>query len=200
MDFLGSPLFTNLLYLVLVAGLWLAALAIVSPGTGTLEVLTFFTLIAAGFGMAYVEINWWAVVVLVFGAVFLILALRFKHEETWLSLSAVAFCVGSVFLFRLEDGSAAVHPAVAVSASAVTMVFFWIALRNSIIAYKSSPVIDLAKLQGEIGEVRTVLDPVGSIYVSGELWTARAEAKLKVGTKVRVRDREGLILIVEAVE
>ena len=200
MDFLGSPFFTNLLYLVLVAGLWLAALAIVSPGTGTLEVLAFFTLVAAGFGMAYVAINWWAVAVLILGVVFLLMALRLKREEIWLFLSAIAFCLGSVFLFRLEEGGAAVHPAVAISASAVTMVYFWIALRNSIIAYKSSPVIDLSKLQGEIGEVRTPLDPTGSIYVAGELWTARAEANLKVGTKVRVRDREGLILIVEAAE
>ena len=200
MDFLGSPVFTNLLYLVLVAGVWLTALAIVSPGTGTLEVLAFSTLIAAGFGMAYVAINWWAVVVLILGVIFLLLALRLKREEMWLFLSAVAFCLGSVFLFRLEEGGAAVHPAVAISASAVTMVFFWIALRNSIIAYKSSPMIDISKLQGAIGEVRTPLDPTGSIYVSGELWTARADAKMKVGTKVRVRDREGLVLIVEAAE
>lgn len=200
MDFLGSPLFTNLLYLVLVAGLWLAALAIVSPGTGTLEVLAFFALLASGFGMAYVAINWWAVVVLLIGVVFLLLALRLKREEVWLLLSAITFCIGSVFLFRLEEGGFAVHPAVAIATSAVTMVYFWIALRNSIIAYKSSPVIDLSKLKGAIGEVRTPLNPLGSIYVSGELWTARAESDLDVGTKVRVRDREGLILIVESAE
>ncbi len=200
MDFLGSPLFTNLLYLVLVAGLWLTALAIVSPGTGTLELLAFFTLVAAGFGMAYVAINWWAVIVLIVGIVLLLLALRLEHEEVWLLLSAAAFCVGSVFLFRLEEGGTAVHPAVAISASVVTMGYFWIALRNSIVAYKSSPMIDLSKLQGAIGEVRTTLDPTGSVYVSGELWTARAESPLDVGAKVRVRDREGLILIVESAE
>ncbi len=200
MDFPGSPLFPNLLYLVLVAGLWLTALAIVSPGTGTLEVLAFFTFVAAGFGMRYVEINWWAIIVLLLGIVFLFLALRLSHEEVWLLLSAAAFCVGSVFLFRSEEGGVAVHPAVAISASAVTMGYFWIALRNSIVAYKSSPVMDLSKLQGAIGEVRTPLDPTGSVYVSGELWTARAESPLDVGTKVRVCGREGLILIVESAE
>jgi membrane-bound serine protease (ClpP class) len=61
-------------------------------------------------------------------------------------------------------------------------------------------VIDLSKLLGEIGEVRTPLDPTGSVYISGELWTARAESTLDVGTKVRVCDREGLILVVEPVE
>ena len=47
---LESALFPNLLYLVLVAGIWLAALAVVSPGTGVLELLAFFALGAAGLG------------------------------------------------------------------------------------------------------------------------------------------------------
>jgi membrane-bound serine protease (ClpP class) len=200
MDFIGSPLFTNLLYLVLVIGLWLTALAIVSPGTGVLEVLAFSTLGIAVIGMSQVALNWWAIIVLILGVVFLLLALRLKREEMWLLLSAAAFCVGSVFLFRLEGGGVGVYPAVAIITSAVTMAYFWIALRNSIIAYKSRPVIDLSKLLGAIGEVRTPLDPTGSVYISGELWTARAESPLDVGTKVRVRDREGLILVVEPVE
>jgi membrane-bound serine protease (ClpP class) len=200
MDFLGSPLFTNLLYLVLVIGLWLTALAIVSPGTGVLEILAFSTLGIAVIGMSQVALNWWAILVLALGVVLLLLALRLKHEEVWLLLSGAAFCVGSVFLFRLEEGGVGVYPVVAVITSVVTMAYFWIALRNSIIAYKSRPVIDLSKLLGAIGEVRTPLDPTGSVYISGELWTARAESPLDVGTKVRVRDREGLILVVEPAE
>jgi membrane-bound serine protease (ClpP class) len=53
---------------------------------------------------------------------------------------------------------------------------------------------------GEIGEVRTALDPTGSIYVAGELWTARSEKVLEPGEKVKVLDREGLLLIVEPVD
>ena len=200
MEFIGSPLFTNLLYLVLVIGLWLTALAIVSPGTGVLEVLAFSTLGIAVIGMSQVALNWWAIIVLILGVIFLLLALRLKREEMWLLLSAAAFCAGSVFLFRPEGGGVGVYPVVAVITSVVTMAYFWIALRNSIIAYKSKPVIDLSKLLGEIGEVRTPLDPTGSVYISGELWTARAESTLDVGTKVRVCDREGLILVVEPVE
>jgi membrane-bound ClpP family serine protease len=49
----------------------------------------------------------------------------------------------------------------------------------------------------QIAEVRTELNPVGSIYALGELWTARADKPLKPGTKVRVTGREGLVLIVE---
>jgi membrane-bound serine protease (ClpP class) len=200
MTFVDTPLFSNLLYLLLVAGLWLAALAVVSPGTGVLEVLAFFALAGAGFGTLYLPLNGWAIVFLVIGTVLLIMALRLPREELWLGLSAVAFCVGSVFLFRLKQGGPAVHPLVAISTSVLTLAYFWVAVRNAIAAHKSRPSIDASALMGKIGEVRTALNPTGSIYVAGELWTARADSTIDVGSKVKVKDRNGLILLVELVE
>jgi hypothetical protein len=46
MSLFDSPLFPNLIYLSLMAGLWFAALAIVSPGTGALELLALVALAA----------------------------------------------------------------------------------------------------------------------------------------------------------
>ncbi|NIS83118.1 MAG: hypothetical protein GTO14_23605 [Anaerolineales bacterium] len=200
MEFLGSPLFANLLYLFLVAGLWLAALAVVTPGTGYLELLAFFALAGAGFGTLYVALNGWAIIVLILGAVFLILALRLPREEIWLALSALALCVGSVFIFRLREGGPAVNPWVALSTSLLTVGYFWVAIRNAVAAHKSRPSIDPSHVMGKVGEVRTALEPTGSVYVAGELWTARAESVVDVGSQVRVRSRDGLILIVEPVE
>lgn len=199
MSLLDTPLFSNLLYLLLVAGLWLAALAVVSPGTGILEVLAFFALAGAGLGTLYFPLNGWAIIVLVVGAILLFMALRLPREELWLGLSAVAFCVGSVFLFRVEQGGPAVHPLVAVSASALTLAYFWVAVRKAIAALKSRPFIDVSAVMGMIGEVRTALNPTGSIYVAGELWSARSDSPIEVGASVQVRDRDGLILIVEPV-
>ena len=200
MTVLDTPIFSNLLYLLLVAGLWLAALAIVSPGTGTLEVLAFFALAGAGLGTLVLPPNGWAVIVLVLGAVFLVLSLRMKRVEIWLGLSAVAFCLGSVFLFRLEEGGAAVHPLLAIVVSLMTLAYFWLAIRNAILAHQAGPTMDPAFVLDQIGEVRTAIDPTGSVYVAGELWTARADAPISIGASVRVRDRDGLILTVEPVE
>jgi membrane-bound serine protease (ClpP class) len=200
MTVLDTPIFSNLLYLLLVAGLWLAALAIVSPGTGTLEVLAFFALAGAGLGTLVLPPNGWAVIVLVLGVVFLILSLKMKQVELWLGLSAVAFCLGSVFLFRLEEGGPAVHPLLAVVVSLMTLGYFWLAIRNAILAHQAGPTMDPAFVLDQIGEVRTAIDPTGSVYVAGELWTARADAPIAIGASVRVRDREGLILTVEPIE
>lgn len=53
-----------------------------------------------------------------------------------------------------------------------------------------------------IGEVRQPLDPIGSVWLNGEDWTARAadDARLERGVQVRVVSRDGLTLIVAPVE
>jgi membrane-bound serine protease (ClpP class) len=200
MTFVDTAIFPNLLYLLLVAGLWLSALAIVSPGTGILEGLAFITLVLAGFGTLYLDWNVWAVVVLAGGAVLLFLSVRLPRSEIWLGASALAFCVGSVFMFRVEAGGPAVHPALAVVVSLLTLGFFWLSIRKALAAHQAQPTIDLSVLLGQIGEVRTPLDPIGSAYVAGELWTARCDVRVEAGTNVKVLDRDGLVLIVEPIE
>jgi membrane-bound serine protease (ClpP class) len=200
MVMLESFLFSNLLYLLLVAGLWLAALAIVSPGTGTLEVLAFLALVGAGLGTLIFPLNGWAVGVLVLGGVFLIMSLRVRRTEVWLGLSAIAFSLGSVFLFRLKAGGPAVHPVLALVVSLLTLGYFWLAIRKAIAAHQAGPRLDPAIVMGEIGEVRTAIDPTGSVYVAGELWTARSDSPVEAGGQVRIQDRDGLILIVEPIE
>ncbi|MGD2057540.1 MAG: NfeD family protein [Anaerolineales bacterium] len=195
--FLESALFPNLLYLLLVSGIWLAALALLSPGTGVLELLAFIALVGAGLGTLVLPLNSWALVVLGIGVVFYVLSLRLEKFEIWLVLSALALGIGSAFLFRTTAPGPAVNPLLALAVSLLTLGYFWLAVRSSLQAQRERPSIDPSNVLGEIGEVRTDLDPTGSIYVAGELWTARADGNIKTGEKVRVIDREGLLLIVE---
>ena len=54
-------------------------------------------------------------------------------------------------------------------------------------------------LIGTEGEVRRALLPSGTVYAAGEEWTARTAdgRSLERGTPVRIRGREGLVLIVD---
>ncbi len=200
MTIIDSPLFLSLLYLFLVAGIWLAALAVVNPGTGVLEILALVALGGAGLGTIFVPLNAWALIVLALGGVLFVASLRLPRPEIWLAFSALALSVGSVFLFQPEGGGAAVHPLLALSVSLMTLGYFWWAIRSAITAQRARPTIDLNKVIGEVAEVRTELNPVGSVYALGELWTARSEGRVKVGKKVKVVDREGLMLLVEPKE
>jgi len=200
MTIIDSPLFLSLLYLFLVAGIWLAALAVVNPGTGVLEILALVALGGAGLGTIFVPLNAWALIVLAIGGVLFVASLRLPRPEIWLAFSALALSVGSVFLFQPEGGGAAVHPLLALSVSLLTLGYFWWAIRSAITAQRARPTIDPTRVIGEVAEVRTELNPIGSVYALGELWTARAEGSVRAGKKVKVVDREGLMLLVEPEE
>jgi membrane-bound serine protease (ClpP class) len=64
-------------------------------------------------------------------------------------------------------------------------------------AFASSPAVPVPP--GSIGQVRSPLAPVGSVYVAGEEWSARGVRDVPVGrgTPVRVVSTDGLTLIVE---
>ncbi len=189
----------NVVYLLLVAGFWLAALAIVSPGTGLLEIGAVAVLILAGVGTLRVPLDLWALGVIGLGAVLFIGALRWRRTALWLVLSAVLLSAGSAFLLGMEGGRTAVHPFLAVAVSLLTIGFFWLAVRRGILAQRAKPAHDPDRVLGQVGDVRTALEPVGSVYVGGELWSARSDNALPVGVPVRVRGREGLVLIVDPV-
>lgn len=191
---------TNLLYLVLVAGVWLTVLAVVTPGTGILEVLVLAALVITGMGAFYTPFNPWAFIILGAGVLALVLSLRQKYFDLWLVVSALLFSAGSIFLYRLEDGRLGVHPLLAVVVSLMTVGYFWWAIRGVIEAQHQQPVQDPAALVGKVAEVRTALDPVGSVYLAGELWSARGRQACAVGEKVKVVGVDGLTLDVIPLE
>jgi len=189
----------QVLYIILVAGIWLAALALVSPGTGALEILSFIALVLVGVGTIWVPFNGWALLVIASGIASFVMSLRRKNEEAWLVAAVVGFVIGSVFLFRGSSRGAAVSPILAVPVSLMTIGYFWVAIRQVLIAHRAAPAMDLSSLVGAVGEARTDLDPHGTIFAQGELWTAETQTPVQAGDAVRIVGREKLILFVEPI-
>jgi membrane-bound ClpP family serine protease len=51
-----------------------------------------------------------------------------------------------------------------------------------------------------VGEAKTNIHQEGSVQVDGELWTAHSEEMIPIGSRVRVVDRNGFMLVVEAAD
>jgi membrane-bound serine protease (ClpP class) len=192
---------SNFLFLLLVVGVWFASLAVISPGTGIYEVLTLFTMGGVVLGLVYLPFNGWAFIPLLLGfAAFLSSLWVKKWDEALLIISAILFSVGSIYLFRSEWNHPAVNPVLAIVVSLSTLGFYWFAIRKSVAAYRLRSIFDPSSVLDQIGEVRTDLDPVGTVYVGGELWSAISERRIPVCARVRVLERKGLLLRVELVE
>ncbi len=194
---LDSPLLPNLLYVLLVGGLWLAALAVVTPGTGVYELLALLALATVGAGTTIVAMNPWAWIPVGLGVVAFVISIWSSRQEIWLVASALLLTLGSAFLFRQVGGGAGVNPLLALISALGSVGFFWIVVRNVRKSQRAEPVFNPQHILGQVGEARTPIDPIGSAYVGGELWTVRAEEPIPAGTAVRVISREGLMLNVK---
>lgn len=188
----------NVAYLILVGGFVLAILAMLSPGTGLLELGALFSLAAAGYAIANLPVNGWAIAVLVLGVFPFLLALRRSRRWIFLIVSIAALIGGSIFLFRNAQGGPAVNPYLAAVVSLLTVGFLWFAGRKGIEALEQ-PAHSPERVVGMIGEARTGVSKEGTVYVGGETWTARSRVFIPAGTRVRVLSRDGLIVNVEPI-
>lgn len=195
-DFLFDP---NLDYLILVGTVLLTMLAVLSPGTGVLEIVALFLWLISGYIIFNVPINFWALGVLLLGVVLFLLSLRKLRNLVYLGLSITAVIVGSIFLFDQPGWQPAVNPFLAVIVSIFVAGFVWVVAQRALEAERMIPAHDLQVLIGRVGEARTSIGDEGSVQVAGELWSARSDQVIPEGAHVRVVGRDGFSLVVEQI-
>ena len=120
----------NLAYVLLVLGSVLLLLALVTPGTGILEVGALFLLALAGYAVYNLGFNLWALIVLVLSVIPFVYAMRKPKREAFLALSLLGVIVGSVYLFPTHGFLPAVDPILAIVVSAVTTAFLWLVVQK----------------------------------------------------------------------
>lgn len=197
MEYLQNP---NVAYLIIVVTTLLIFSAVVTPGTGVIEILAFGAILGSIFILVSNDFNWWALVLVILSAVPFGVAVYGKGRQPWLLLLAIAMLtVGSIFLFSTPTGQPAVNPALAIVASVLADGFLWIVVRKSVQAHHIKAANTLTDIIGQVGEAKTRIHQGGSALVMGELWSARSESEILQGSRVRVTGRDGLVLLVEEI-
>ena len=198
MEILINP---NIAYIFLVSGTLLLIMAIFSPGTGILELGALFLLLLAGWQIYNLPFNPWALVIWIIGVIPFIIAVRQSKKLIFLAIAIASMMVGSIFLFQgATRWSPAVNPFLAILVSLLSGLYLWFATIKVLEADQSKPVHDPTKIIGMVGEAKSNIENEGSVQVDGELWSARSQKPIPVGTRVRVLNREGFTLIVEQVD
>jgi membrane-bound serine protease (ClpP class) len=191
----------NVAYLTLVLAFLMTIMAILTPGTAIFEVSALLLMVLLGWQVYNLPINWWALGSLIVGMVLFVIAVYRSTRHIFLALSIIAFIIGSIFLFQGEPWySPAVNPILAIIVSVLVGGFLWIGTIKVVEARSTPPSQDLGRLVGQIGEAKSYIQTEGSVQVAGELWTARSDTLIPPGSRVRVIERDGFILLVEAVQ
>ena len=124
----------------------------------------------------------------------------------------ICFALGAAAFYTAPGPglpAAQVSLPVVIAIGALGVAFVFVVVRAAVRIRRMRPAPVSAGLSGsgigtlgEIAEVRRDLDPVGSIYVAGEEWSARTAGGITVagGQSVRVVGQDGLTLVVEPLD
>ena len=187
----------NVAYILMIAGLWMAVIAVTTPGTGFAEVTAAFLLVLAAIGLLGLGPNIAGILLIVLAFVlFAVDVVATSHGVLTIG-GLIALLVGSLLLFPGGDSTLTVSGwliAGVVLGSAGMAGIVLHALRRSL----RQRNVDLAALNvdGATGRVRspiTAHEP-GTVQVAGQLWTATADEPMESGADVVVRSRDGLTL------
>jgi membrane-bound serine protease (ClpP class) len=196
MDIFFNP---NVAYLILVVGFLIAIMALLTPGTGLLEVGGLFLLLIAGWQIYNLNFNLIALIVLIVGVFPFLLALRKTGKWYHLMIALVALAGGSTFLFVSEGWHPAVNPFLAILVNLLLIGFFWIVIRKGLDAVTTPAQNKLKETVGSIGQTRSRVHKEGSVYLNGELWSAQSKNPIEENKRIRVLSRDGYILEVEEI-
>ncbi|GIL13294.1 MAG: hypothetical protein DWB42_14320 [Chloroflexi bacterium] len=194
----------NIVYLILVFGLWSAVTAAYVPGTGVLELLALGALAVEILILQAMPVNWLALLALVVG-VLSFLVIPFVNQR-WARVAEGGLILQAIGGFFLFDGPQVSWLLIALTIL-VSVLYHRFALLPLLARTRQQNAVidDDGHLLGAPGRVSKAFEPVGKIYigtvnVNGEQWTASSEKPLDAGDAIVVIERDGLQLTVEGLK
>lgn len=191
------PIDPALAYVLLVIGLWVAATAAYIPGTGVIDGLAVIAVLGALLLLSALPTNLLGVLLLGIGVVGFAIIPFIRRQPLWLVGIGLAMQIaGSLLLYN----GIIVSPIIMVVTLGIPLAyhaFILVPIMNRQFSRPAGAMERDAEIVGMTGRVVQLLNPVGTVYVNSETWTAEGRRKLKVGMPVVVVAREGLRLIVD---
>jgi membrane-bound serine protease (ClpP class) len=188
LDTLINP---NLIVILMSIGILGITIELWSPGAILPGTVGAIALIIGLFGLQILPISWAGLLLMLLAAGFFVAEMFVTSHGALALAGAVAFVIGSLMLFD-PAGSAyqvSLPVAIGIAASMVALVGF--AVTKIVQIRRAKVTTGQEELIGQVGVVRQELDPVGLVFVHGELWRATTGngESVQPGEAVRV---EGL--------
>jgi membrane-bound serine protease (ClpP class) len=182
-------------YLLVVAGLLLAALEFFTAGIGIAAFCAAGCLLLASYGLGVLPFRLWALVLIGVGVLGFCIDLQAGVPRVWTGIGTVTLIVGSLRLFN------GVHPSPLALVAGVlgTALFMLAGMPAMVRARFSTPTIGRQSMIGEMGTALVAIEPEGTVEVRGAPWRARTNraTPIGVGDSIRVIAIDGLLLEVE---
>ena len=195
LSYLADP---NLVYILLIIGLYGLIYEFLSPGIGIGFVIGGISLILALMGLQVLPINLAGLGLILFGVLLMVLDVFTPTHGILTTGGVISLLLGSFSLFEVENPAIGLSRWTVIGVVGTVTAFFVFVVSKGLLAQRRRPK-PLTTMVGLTGVAKTDLVPGGKegwVLVRGEYWRARAEEPVSRGDKVEVIRQDGKTLVV----
>jgi len=190
----------NIAFILGAIGLACLYIEFTHPGLVAPGVVGAMLVVLAMYAFNLLPINSMGVLLILVGIALLALEVKVTSHGILAGVGILVLVVGALLLVNSPWPQARIRLSTALGVAVPLGVIVVILLRYAIAAKMRKAVTGEEGMVGALGVAETDLEPLGpsgKVFVHGELWEARAREPITKGTRVRVREIEGLTLVVE---
>jgi membrane-bound serine protease (ClpP class) len=170
-----------------------------NPGLIFPGVVGALALLLAFYSLQTLPVNYTGLLLIGLGMVMFILEIKVTSFGMLFLGGIVAMSLGALMLIDSPEEYLRIPLATIVLVVGTTAGLFLFVVGAAVRSVGRKPVSGQEGMLGAIGTVKGRLDPTGTVFVQGTLWSARSTVPIEAGATVRVVGVEGLKLTVEKV-
>jgi membrane-bound serine protease (ClpP class) len=197
LNYISDP---NVAYILMLLGLYGLIFEFYSPGIGFPGVVGGISLILAFYAMQTLPVNIAGLALIVLAIALFVLEIYSPTHGILGIGGVVALLLGSLMLIKSGPSFewAKISLGVIIPAVIASALFFLLIVGIGLRAQRNKVSTGVEGLLGETGKALTDLDPMGNVWVQGEMWSAKAnDGLIEKGSEVKVIGVHGLKLKVE---
>jgi membrane-bound serine protease (ClpP class) len=183
-------------YLLLMLGGFALFFEITHPGTLLPGVVGAIALLLAFFGLSLLAANYAGAALILLGVGFFVAELKAGGHGAFAASGAVSLVIGSLLLFSGADAASRIPMEWIVFVTVLTLGGIGTLLIVARRVRRRPVQGGVDGLVHEHGIARSALQPLGKVFVHGELWDAEAEQPVDAGEAVEIVAVHDLILAV----
>ena len=198
LELLSDP---NVGFILMTVAIYGIIFELSNPGSVFPGVIGGLALILALASFAVLEVNVAGVILIGFSLILFIADIKVPSHGVLTAGGIASFVIGSLLLTERQAPFLRISLTLIVTMGALTAVFFGFAVGAGIRAQRRKVTTGREGLVGAVGVARSQLNPEGTVFVQGEIWTAESvDGVIPAGSRVRVTQVEGLRLRVKKEE
>jgi membrane-bound serine protease (ClpP class) len=188
----------NIALILMLIGIYGLLFEFLNPGAVAPGLIGAISLLVALYALHLLPINYAGPALLLLGVGLMIAEAHIGAFGVIGVGGIIAFVIGAIMMFPPGAPGFELSPVVIAGVVVVTASFFMLVLSMLFRSRKRLVITGREALLGAEGEAVAWQGADGRVLIRGEIWRARAARPLQPGTRVKVIDRDGLVLVVES--